>query len=56
MTNAVEILFGIGAAGLLGGVVLYVMKKPDSARKLLSLGFAALILGVIGEVFLRVMP
>lgn len=56
MTNAVEVLFGFAAAGLVGGVLFQLMKRPAHSRKMFSFGFAALILAIIGEVVLRVMP
>ena len=56
MINAVEILFGLAAAILLGGIVLYVVNRPAAARRLFTLGLASLILALIGEIVLRVMP
>ena len=53
MINTIEILFGLGAAAILGGLVLYLLKKKERGRKLLSLGIAALLLAVVLELYVR---
>lgn len=53
MINAIEVLFGLAAAMLLGGIAFYGFKKRDRARKLLSFGLAALFLAVAGELYVR---
>jgi 4-amino-4-deoxy-L-arabinose transferase-like glycosyltransferase len=51
--NTIEILFGLAAAMILGGIVFYFLEKRDRARKLLSFGIGALIIAVVLELYVR---
>ena len=56
MINFIEALFGFAAVTILGGSVLYALKRREKVRVLLALGMGALVLAVILELYVRFVP
>lgn len=53
MIDAIKILFGMAAAGILGGLMFHFMKKPEPARRMFLIGVPALVLAVVLEIYVR---
>jgi len=56
MIDVIESLFGFGLLLLISAIILWFTGRRDPARRLASMGIAALIIAGLLEIYVRVTP